>query len=269
VNDTSRTLPYKVADHLLRWAIFLQLSGFAIALWTRAGSGLGGIALVEWGVPHSTILAYEQAMAWVLLVSGVSILVYPLSFVLVGTALIMLIEATARYLFGGEPMIQYVIGAWVMRYMTAIALIPLILSPVFKLSNSNRLQAAGWILRIGIAVLFLIHGLEALYAHPYFIDLILGTSYLFFEVRPSESTAVVLLTVIAIVDFVVAAMVIVKPFRAVLYWAAFWGLVTALSRPLSLGFASYPEVLMRAPHFLAPLSLILILYCLNKRQDII
>lgn len=43
-------------------------------------------------------------------------------------------------------------------------------------------------------------------------------------------------------------------------WLSFWGLITALSQVTGLGLpgglSEYPEVLLRAPHFLAPLALL-------------
>ena len=69
-----------------------------------------------------------------------------------------------------------------------------------------------------------------------------------------EAAVVRTLVVIAVVDLLVAALVIARPGTPVLVWLAIWRLVTALSRPMAFGFASYPEVLMRAPHFLATLA---------------
>ena len=45
-------------------------------------------------------------------------------------------------------------------------------------------------------------------------------------------TATILLTLIGFMDLLVALIVLVRPMRIALLWAAFWGFWTALVRPL-------------------------------------
>ena len=64
-------------------------------------------------------------------------------------------------------------------------------------------------------------------AAPHFRLLVMGS------LGVSEETAATVLPVIGTIDFTIAALVLVKPIRAVLLWAAIWGLLTGLARPLS------------------------------------
>lgn len=82
-----------------------------------------------------------------------------------------------------------------------------------------------WILRIGIAGEFTGHGVFALGVKagwiPYFTNLGL-----------TEGFAGVALPLIGIMDLAVALIVLVRPIKIVLIWAALWGFWTALLRPL-------------------------------------
>ena len=83
-----------------------------------------------------------------------------------------------------------------------------------------------WILRIGIFGEFFGHGIFGLQTKaswlPYFAS-----------VGISESAARTLLPLIGAMDIIVAILILIMPFRFVVAWAAFWGFVTALIRPIS------------------------------------
>ena len=84
-----------------------------------------------------------------------------------------------------------------------------------------------WVLRIALCGEFLGHGVYAFRAAPHFQDLITGSLGI------SRPTAASILPVIGVVDFAIAALALAKPIRAVLLYAAVWGLLTGLARPLS------------------------------------
>ena len=84
-----------------------------------------------------------------------------------------------------------------------------------------------WTLRIAMFGEFLGHGVFAYQAAPHFRLLVMGS------LGVSEETAATVLPVIGIIDLTIAALVLVKPIRAVLLWGAIWGLLTGLARPLS------------------------------------
>lgn len=70
----------------------------------------------------------------------------------------------------------------------------------------------------------------------------------------SETTAATLLPLIGVMDITVALLVLIKPLRAVLAWAALWGFLTALIRPI----AGEPigDFIERSANWAAPLALL-------------
>ncbi len=246
--------PARLADLLLRVTILLFAAGLARALYTRAGTSLGSIALLEWGVPHARILLMEQLAAGLVFAAALSLWIRPTALALLVIAALVFTEACAGVRAGGFPFSDYTPYAHALRYLTPLALIPLISSAPWLGSAGVRCRTSGWILRIGLATVFAIHGYEAWMLHPQFIDFIIGSGRTLGGLDISEAAASSILKVIAIVDLIVAALVLLHTSPALLAWLGFWGLVTALSRPVSLGFASYPEVLLRASHVLAPVA---------------
>ena len=83
-----------------------------------------------------------------------------------------------------------------------------------------------WILRIAVAGEFLGHGVFALQGKegwiPYFEALGLTPDF-----------ALSVLPWIGAMDILLAILVLVKPIRLALLWMAFWGLWTALLRPIA------------------------------------
>src|SRR3989344_2693745 len=83
-----------------------------------------------------------------------------------------------------------------------------------------------WILRIGAAGEFLGHGLLSIEGKKDWISWVTQMT------RPNAPTGAKLLLLVGISDVIVALIVLIKPMRPVLLWAAFWGFWTALVRPL-------------------------------------
>ncbi len=108
-----------------------------------------------------------------------------------------------------------------------------------------------WVLRIGVAGEFLGHGLLAIAGKKDWIGWIGQLTGV------DATTAVTLLFWIGLFDVVVAAIVLIKPIRGILLWAAFWGFWTALVRPL-VGIG-WPDFIERFANWAAPLALLLIL----------
>ena len=89
--------------------------------------------------------------------------------------------------------------------------------------DSKKIQ---WILRIAIFGEFLGHGIFAIQGKPAWIEL---TSQL---TGLESGAAATLVTIVGVVDILIALTVLLKPMRPVLLWAAFWGFWTAVMRPL-------------------------------------
>ena len=104
-----------------------------------------------------------------------------------------------------------------------------------------------WILRIGVAGEFIGHGLLAIEGKKDWIGWISQI------IHVDTPTATTLLLLAGVFDLIVAAIVLIRPIRPVLLWAAFWGFWTALVRPLvGVGWLDFIE---RAANWAAPLAL--------------
>lgn len=247
--------PVERAGWLLRATIILYSLGVAAALFSRSGSAIGDIALMDFGIGHGTIFFWERAIAIFLLVAALSLLAYPTVVAAAAIAALAFLEAYAAYRSGGFPFAEYTPLTSALRYLTPLALIPLILTQSIQVPGRWRAIASASILRAGLAIVFLSHGFEALWLHPEFVDYIIGSFRNIFNIAVTESTAAATLKIIALVDLVVALLILIRPWRPLLAWLCFWGLLTALSRPLAHGLGAYPEVLVRAAHVLAPIAI--------------
>lgn len=110
---------------------------------------------------------------------------------------------------------------------------------------------AQWVLRVAVAGEFLGHGIFALQGKA---DWIKWTSQL---TGVDMATAATLIMVIGLLDVLVAAIVLLKPVRALLLWAALWGAWTALVRPL-VGMPVW-DFVERWANWGAPLALLLLI----------
>ncbi|MBI3627612.1 MAG: hypothetical protein HY220_02610 [Candidatus Sungbacteria bacterium] len=108
-------------------------------------------------------------------------------------------------------------------------------------------QKINWILRLGVAGEFLGHGLLAINGKKDWIGWISSLAHV------SPENAATLLLLIGVSDVIVAGIILVRPVRPVLLWAAFWGFWTALVRPIvGVGWLDFIE---RFTNFAAPLAL--------------
>jgi hypothetical protein len=112
------------------------------------------------------------------------------------------------------------------------------------------MKTAEWILRIAVAGEFVGHGAFALQGKKAWVEW-----FATFGVNNPE-TAGQLLFLVGLMDLAVALIVLVKPIRAVLLWAAFWGFWTALVRPI-VGEPIW-DFVERFANWGAPLALLLL-----------
>lgn len=117
------------------------------------------------------------------------------------------------------------------------------------MKNNNKIIE--WILRISVAGEFVGHGLLAIGGKADWVKWITQM------INVNTATAATLLLLIGYSDLIVAAIVLTRPIRLVLLWAAFWGFWTALVRPLvGVGWLDFIE---RWANWGAPLVLLLLI----------
>lgn len=253
-----------VADWLLRITAILFAIGLTRALFTRAGTSIGSAVLLHSDVPDPQIFLAEKVAAGGILICALSLVIRPSILALILISLPIFAESYMSRQNDSHHFAALTPFAHALRYLTPLALIPLVSKlDLFGTPRTRQLFAAK-ILQFATAVTFLTHGYEAWKLHPHFVDFLITTAELLINYDLSESQANRILKAIGILDFSVAVWLIIRPNWTLLIWLSFWGLITALARPLTLGFASYPEVLMRASHFLAPLALGALLISLKK-----
>ncbi len=118
--------------------------------------------------------------------------------------------------------------------------------------NFNKIS---WILRLAVAGEFLGHGVFALQGKPQWLGWIQQLTGV------NANLAGQLLFIVGLTDILVALIVLIKPLKPVLIWAAFWGFWTALVRPL-VGEPIW-DFIERWANWGAPLALLL----LQNRSD--
>jgi len=122
----------------------------------------------------------------------------------------------------------------------------------------ENLKKVEWILRIGVFGTFLGHGVFALLGKQSWI------SY-FTSVGISESTAIILLPLIGVMDILVAIFALAKPLRIILIWATLWAFTTAFIRPIS-GEPIW-DFVERTANWAAPLALLYLRGLPKKLKD--
>lgn len=91
------------------------------------------------------------------------------------------------------------------------------------MTKENKIN---WILRIAIFGEFLGHGVFAIQGKAAWIE---WTQQL---LGVDVALATQIIFVIGVMDIILAILVLVKPMRGFLLWMAFWGLWTAILRPI-------------------------------------
>ena len=103
-----------------------------------------------------------------------------------------------------------------------------------------------WILRIGVALTFMGHGLLAMQEKQSWIKYLETVGF-------SSNWAVKIMPFIGGLDLLVALIILIKPYRYLILWAFIWAFATALIRPLS--GESVLVFVERGANWAAPLAL--------------
>jgi hypothetical protein len=246
----------KLAAILLRTAVSLICLGWGFWLTARLGSQTGAWLLMEMQWDHAVIGPLERRTGVALIVTSVLLWIpHGWAFSL-PVALMLIFDAWAGMTVGGYAFSNWTLGAHAGRYMTAIALFSWGIGSLT--SHRISIKHTEWTLRIGIATVFIVHGLEAWWQHPGFTDFLIGTAENLFGWDWTEETTFWILRVIAIVDIVVALLLLFSTHRALIGWLVFWGLITALARVTTHGYELFYEVMLRSGHYLGPIVIYLL-----------
>jgi len=215
------------------------------------GSAIESMLFMEAGMKQADAKSTEKFIAWVFLLTGIWTFVKPNKPVLVIISILTLLLAFIIKRQAGSPFTEWSIPAHMIRILLPIGIL-------FFIRENKKLILPYYILLVGLVITFLTHGLEALSLHPRFLDYLILSFENTFELRIRQIHAENMLRIIGSMDILVAILAIIFPKKPVFIWLAFWGFLTAFARITELGIGMYPEVLIRASHFLVPICLILI-----------
>lgn len=210
----------------------------------------------------------DMVAGWSLIAAAVLVLFRPCWPVLVPVVLWELALALATTWLGGDAGSEVSLLGHMARMAAPIGLMLIDPWPKNLGLSSRRVEAAIWLLRIGIAATFIGHGYESLQLKPSFVDLLLNSSRNILSWRMTQDTAECILYVIGIIDVSVGILILGFRWRTIAFYMAFWGLVTAFSRWTAVGWSGlgtiYPKLLIRTAHAGVPLAVGLY-WCLAVR----
>ncbi len=96
-----------------------------------------------------------------------------------------------------------------------------------KDKTKANIKTTEWVLRVGLFGEFLGHGIFALQLKEGFLKMLTAFTGI------TGNAANSLMQIIGVVDITVAVFAILKPIRIILIYAAIWGFMTALARPVA------------------------------------
>lgn len=235
----------------IRWAlcgaVFLQAWGFYAKVW-KAPSAINTTVFITLDASEGLAHWVDQGGALVVLVASALAFWWPHGGLLWGATLWMGVMALAITLQDGGHFARWAVFAWAARLAAPLTL--------WAWRHPTLHARAHWIARVGLSATFGMHGIEALWGHPAFIDLLSGAWRRFFGLSLDQEHAMGMLLVIGVVDLLCAGLVLwPKLTRKIAGYMVVWGAITALSRFVQWGSPGWPAVLLRASHMLLPLAL--------------
>ena len=255
---------------LAREALLFQSPVFGF-LWNPPD--VGGL-----GWNEVRVVWIHRIVGWCLVAAALLTLVRPCWPVLVPVVLWQLLHAVAKTRMGGDPFYEISLLAQSTRIIAPLGLIlldPWPLNPwsrAAKHLSAGRVTGAFVLLRSAVAITFAAHGYEAWQRHPKFVDFNIVVAHRLLGWSMTQGTAEATLVIIGTIDLVAAALLLLGPrWRAVAFYMAFWGLVTALARVVYAGAAgfsgAYHQTFLRACHAGVPLAIGLYWTLLSKHGD--
>lgn len=234
----------------VRIAVALQ----CIALWRITfldGTSIGTTLFMTLRWEEANSLLVDHSLAWVVLAAGLSALWRPtkVAAVIVSSWFAMVALLTAVQ--GGSFGAAYAPVAHATRYGLPLLMF---LTAMTGLDPEQRRAKIEFVARWVAALTFIAHGIEALLANPRFIDYVI-TAFRRIDIEVSESTTRILLRIIGVQDLALAAMLLLKRWRWVAGYMAFWGALTAGSRMVHMGLPKWPATLVRTANAAVPLVL--------------
>jgi hypothetical protein len=209
------------------------------------------------GFPEELGSTVDQIAAVLLLLVSGAVLFRPNRTLCLLAAGWMLAVAVTTYLNPGTTVDSLALCAHAVRIAAPLCLAFVLPSPQTNLFGTTTTSPVTlWILLLGVSATFTAHGLEALEHYGRFVDLLIGSASRV-GLTLSQSSAERALTVIAIHDFLLVGLLLLRRWRWVAGWMALWGFATALSRMTTMGGDSWHQTAVRIANGGVPLTIFL------------
>ncbi len=301
LNEPSTIRCGTAADWCLRIVILLQcigLSGKYVFSRRESESDVYGYLFFDYGWPEQLAQRIDDGGAIACLIAGVIVMLIGtwgwrgrsigraqlrtpvvgcIDHVALATVFAWFLIISFTHMLRGEPFASLSLGEHAVRYCAAAAL-SLLLMHSTSISRAGDLGQP-WAMRllvIASAATFVVHGYKAVLRYSPFTDLILLTDMNMTGIGLSQSTAESALVVIGIIDILVAALLMLSRcagfalYRSFALYMVFWGCLTSLSRVTAYGWEAWPETLIRAANWGAPLAIVIYdgwTTTMNTKQD--
>lgn len=226
--------------------------GLGMALLFRTGTAVGSRLFMNEEFAHATSVRMEHGLALLSLVAVTALL--PRASRAAGAAVLFVLAtllAWATMDQGGVPFSEWALPAHAMRIAAPLALFWLYAGP----RTRAREQSVRWLVLLSIVTVFVVHGIEAIRSHPWFVDLTISGAQRTLGVAMSQRLTERLLLVVGLLDLAAAAGLLLGA-RAAAWYMVLWGTFTALLRVLAYGGGAAAEAVVRLPHGLLPLLFI-------------
>lgn len=254
---------HAIITHVFRFTLLAYVMAFCLAL--QKGAVISSVLVVEKGFSELFSVWVEKGVAILLLSclvglffkSTYKISLWIITVFLFGYALLSYFNGGKRFL---ELSLISAISKWWLPTLTLYAI-----SNDYKREfKFNRLFLLA--IQFSIFLIFLAHGIGCFLKNGLYVDYILGFFMDYTSITVKQSEAEQLLNIIGVIDVVGAVLVLIKPFKYLLYWLIFWGFLTSLLRIMDASILNYVEFLIRVPHFGLPLAL---LYIKNEKRNVL
>ena len=231
---------YRLVQYLFYVTVSCLVLGTIVLL--NRGGAISSYLFMDLGLSEHVALLGEKSFSLALSLTALWLMIKPQLLPAALLSLLFALLSVAVYLSGGKHFAEWAIPAQLARIATPMLF--------YTYLNHHKNYILGSI-KLVIATVFITHGLEAIKLNPVFLDyLLIHTPF-----GLSTSHAIWILTFIGYLDIIVAVLALINVKWAI-HWLFFWGFLTALIRIMDAGWENYPEFLVRTPHFVLPLILI-------------
>jgi len=210
------------------------------------GSALGSFLFLRLDFSESNSFAVEKILSFLMVGLVTLLIVEKFSKGLLLISLYFFIEALMIWIDGGKAQSELAAFTHMARYLTPLALYALL----------NRQEKLGiTLLKWGVGVTFIFHGIKALQYNPLFIDYLMEGLEGLLGIGITETSAKQLLIVIGVLDILFGVLALFKCPPWAYFYMALWGGVTAWFRFYFHGGLGILPMFIRINHLLIPLYL--------------